>query len=213
MLFWGHKTRPQRTTVRVVTQALSEEKSRRLHRPPPRTAHLCVRLERAPLEHARSKCGDRPSLGGRCYGCIGAPRRLALHMLRQHKRLPRTLHTMISGPPLPTLALGRSAKRAFHRASRAARSARSRRHHHQEATCACYRGGSTCRRLGAQPPIDTGRVARGGEQAAAGARAHSAHAIGAERVAQGGDGSQRLCRPAHRRAAPSFVAQRRAASV
>ena len=106
--FWGHN---QRTTVGVVTQALSEEKSRRLHRPPPRTAHLCVRLERAPLEHARSKCGDRPSLGGRCYGCIGAPRRLALHMLRQHKRLPRTLHTMISGPPLPTLVLGRSAKR------------------------------------------------------------------------------------------------------
>ena len=111
--------------------------------------------------------------------------------------LPRTLAKCKSGPPLPTLALGRSAKRAFHRASRAARSARSLRHHHQEATCACYRGGSTCRRLGAQPPIDTGRVARGGEQAAAGARAHSAHAIGAERVAQGGDGSQRLCRPRH----------------
>ena len=41
--------------------------------------------------------------------------------------------------------------------------------------------------------------------AAAGARARSAHAIGAERVARGGDGSQRLRRLAHRRAAPSVA--------
>ena len=171
-------------------------------------------VQRRAAARARSKCGRSAWPGDKALRLQwrAAPTRTA-HAALARKRCPERSRMMMSGPPLPTLPLGRSAKRALHRASRAARSARSRRHHHQEATCACYRGGSTCRRLGAQPPIDTGRVARGGEQAAAGARAHSAHAIGAERVAQGGDGSQRLCRPAHRRAAPSFVAQRRAASV
>ena len=63
---------------------------------------------------------------------------------------------MISGPPLPTLSLGRSAKRALHRAFRAARSARRLRHpHHQEATRAVIGGATctcTCRRPGAQRP-------------------------------------------------------------
>ena len=58
------------------------------------------------------------------------------------------------------------------------------------------------------------RVARGGDRAASGARARSAHALGAERVARGGDGSQRLRRSAHRRAAPSArSAERRAHSA
>ena len=51
--------------------------------------------------------------------------------------------------------------------------------------------------------IGAERVARGADRAAARARARSDHAIGAERVARGSDGSQRLLRPAHRRAAPS----------
>ena len=54
---------------------------------------------------------------------------------------PERSRMMMSGPPLPTLALGRSAKRALHRASRAARSARRlRRPHHQEATRAVIGG-------------------------------------------------------------------------
>ena len=66
-----------------------------------------------------------------------APTRTA-HAAAAHKRSPARLRMMMSGPPLPTLALGRSAKRALQRASRAARSARRLRHpHHQEATCAC----------------------------------------------------------------------------
>ena len=78
---------------------------------------------------------------------------------------PRTLAHDDYGPPLPTLALGRSAKRALHRASRAARSARRLRHpHHQEATRAQVSVGEHI-----------------------GARARSAHAFSAERVARGSD--------------------------
>ena len=66
-------------------------------------------------------------------------------------------------------------------------------------------------------PQAPGRAARGRDRAAAGARARSAHATGAERVARAVDGSQRLRRPAHRRAAPSarsaLGAQRRAPSA
>ena len=69
-----------------------------------------------------------------------------------------------AGPPISRLSRTRSAKRALHRASRAARSARRlRRPHHQEATRAVIGGGQH-----------------------AGARARSAQAIGAERVARGG---------------------------
>ena len=61
----------------------------------------------------------------------------------------RTLAHIMSALTLPTLALGWSAKRALHRASRAARSARRLRHpYHQEAMRASYRGSSTCRRPG-----------------------------------------------------------------
>ena len=52
--------------------------------------------------------------------------------------------------------------------------------------------GRTCRRPGAQRPRlrRRARSARGSDPAAAGARARSAHAIGAERVTRGDAGSQ-----------------------
>ena len=93
----------------------------------------------------------------------GAPTRTA-HAAVARKRSPARSCMMMSETPLPTLALGRSAKRALHQAFRAARSARCLQHpHHQEATRALSAG------------------------AHAGARAHSAHAIGAERAARGRD--------------------------
>ena len=78
-----------------------------------------------------------------------------------------------------------------------------------------YRGGTHVgARARSAHAIGAERAARGRDRAAAGARARSAHAIGAERVARGGDGSQRLRRPAHRRAAPSArSAVRRARSA
>ena len=129
---------------------------------------------------------------------------------------PERSRMMMSGPPLPTLALGRSAKRALHRASRAARSARRPRHpYQQEAMRASFRGAAHVgARARSAHAFGAERVARGGEKAAAGARARSAHALGGERVARGGDGSQRLRRFAHRRAAPSArSAERRARSA
>ena len=52
-----------------------------------------------------------------------------------------------------------------------------------------YAGG-TCRRPGAQrPAFGAERVARGSDLAATGARARSAHAIGAKRVTRGDAGS------------------------
>ena len=124
----------------------------------------------------------------------------------------------MSVPPLPTLALGRSSKHALQRASRAARSARRLRHsHHQEATCASYRGSA---HLGARArsahAIGAERIARSADQAAAGARARSAHAIGAERVREAAMAAERLRLPrlAHRCAAPSAPsAERRAPSA
>ena len=102
---------------------------------------------------------------------------------------------MMSGPPLPTLALGRSAKRALHRASRAARSARRlRRPHHQEATRAVIGGGTHAgARARSAHAIGAERAARGRDWAAAGARARSAHATGAERVARGGASCELAC--------------------
>ena len=82
-------------------------------------------------------------------------------------------------------------------------------------TCASYRGAAHVgARARSAHAFGAERVARGDEKAAAGARARSAHALGGERVARGGDGSQRLRRPAHRRAAPSArSAVRRAPSA
>ena len=123
----------------------------------------------------------------------------------------------MSVPPLPTLALGRSSKHVLQRASRAARSARRLRHsHHQEATCASYRGSA---HLGARArsahAIGAERIARSADQAAAGARARSAHAIGAERVREAAMAAERLRLPrlAHRCAAPSAPSAEREAAI
>ena len=94
----------------------------------------------------------------------------------------------------PILALGRSSKQALHRASREARSARRLRHpHHPQET---MRNIGTCRRLGVQRPRLRFRARSARQQS--GCRrppgARSAHAIGAERVARGGAGSQLLPR-------------------
>ena len=92
----------------------------------------------------------------------------------------------------PTLALGRSSKHALHRASRAARSTRRLRHPHspQETTCATGGAHVGARARSAPAAFGAERVARGSDPAATGARARSAHAIGAERVTRGDAGSQ-----------------------
>ena len=92
-------------------------------------------------------------------------------------------------------------KPALHRAPRAARSARRlRRPHHQEATRASYRGEHMSAPGRAAPtPRRRARSARPRPGCRRRPGAQRAHAIGAERVARGGDGSQRLC-PARRKA-------------
>ena len=98
---------------------------------------------------------------------------------------------MMSETPLPTLALSRSAKLALHRALE------------QREAHDVFDIPTTKRQRGALSGGNT-----------CSARARSAHAIGAERVARAVDGSQRLRRPAHRRAAPSArSAVRRAPSA
>jgi hypothetical protein len=66
-----------------------------------------------PRARAQS-AGGRPGLGVGRSGCRGATRRLTLHTYCgvARKRSPARPCMMISGPPLPTLALGRSAKPA-----------------------------------------------------------------------------------------------------
>ena len=92
----------------------------------------------------------------------------------------------------PSLDLGRSSKHALHRASRAARSARRHRHPHhpQKTTCAVTRGAHVGARARSAPAFGAERVARGSDPVATGARARSAHAIGAELVTRGDAGSQ-----------------------
>ena len=86
--------------------------------------------------------GDRPGLWGE-----GAPIRVVLRAdshctcCGSTRAFPRTLaHDDLWTTPPHTLALGRSAKRALHRAFRAARSVRRLRHPHQEATRAVIGG-------------------------------------------------------------------------
>ena len=170
-------------------------------------------LQRRAAARARSKCGGSAWPGGRALRLQrrAAPTHAA-HAAVARKRPPARSCMMISGPPLPTLALGRSAKPALHRASRAARSARSlrQRHpHHQERQRARSRGGAHVgARARSAHAIGAERAARGRYRAAAGARARSAHAIGAERAARGRDRAAagargRAARPCHRRRARS----------
>ena len=161
--------------------------------------------------------GDRPGLGGRRSDPSGAPRRRALHMLRQHTSVPRTLaHDDVwTTPPHPRPRQEREARLAPSVSSSAKRTTSST-SPPPRGNARSYRGGE--QHVGARArsahAFGAERVARGGEKAAAGARARSAHALGGERVARGGDGSQRLRRFAHRRAAPSArSAVRRAPSA
>ena len=161
-------------------------------------------LKRRAAARALSKCGGSAWPGGRALRLQwrGAPTRTA-HAAVARKRSPARLCMMMAETPLPTLALGRSAKRLVHRASRAAQSARRLRLVFDNDMPTTPRGnarvigGGTCRRPRARSAhaIGAERAARGHDWAAAGARARSAHAIGAERVARGVDGSQRLRRP------------------
>jgi hypothetical protein len=99
---------------------------------------------RVPRRARAQSAGDRPGLGGRRSVSSGASRRLALHMLRQHASVSRTLahHDVWTAPPHPRPR--QDSKPALHRASRAARSARRLRH--------AQLSGGTCRRPGAQRP-------------------------------------------------------------
>ena len=56
----------------------------------------------------------------------------------------------------------------------------------QETTCAVTRGAHVSARACSAPAFGAERVARGSDPAATGARARSAHAIGAKRVTRGG---------------------------
>ena len=111
-------------------------------------------LQRRAAARARSiKCRGSAWPGGRALRLQrhAAPTRTAHAAVKAllpltavaRKRCPARSCMMMSETPLPTLPLGRSAKRALHQASRSAQSARRLRPpHHQEATRALS-GGST----------------------------------------------------------------------
>ena len=167
------------------------------------------------LRAARAQsAGDRPGLGVQALRLQwrAAPTRTA-HAAVACKRSPAHSCMMMSETPLPTLALGRSAKRApcTELSSSAKRTTSST--SPPPRGNARVIGGGTCRRPGARRPRHRRRARSARPRPGCRRRpgAQRAHAIGAERVARGGDGSQRLCRPAHRRAAP--CAERRARSA
>ena len=150
-------------------------------------------LQRRAAARARSKCGRSAWPGDKALRLQwrAAPTRTA-HAALARKRCPARSCMMMSETPLPpTLALGRSAKRALHQASRSAQSARRLRHTHSppETTCAVTRRAHVGARARSAPAFGAERVARGSDPAATGARVRSAHAIGAERVTRGDAGS------------------------
>ena len=100
---------------------------------------------------------------------------------------PARLRIMMSGRP-PHPRPRQDPKPSLHRPSRAARSARRLRHPHKGN--ARKLSGRTCRRLGARRPRHGAeRAARGRDRRRPDAQ--RARAIGAERVARGGDPAQR----------------------
>ena len=119
------------------------------------------------------KCGGSAWPGGKAlpFQWRVAPTRIA-HAVRQHASVPPArLRIMMSGPPLPTLALGRTRspscterleQRAAHDVFVVPTTKRQR---------AQVIGENTCRRLGAQRPRHGAeRAARGRDRAAEGAR-------------------------------------------
>ena len=124
---------------------------------------------------------------------------------------PARLRIMMSGPPLPTLALGRT------------RSPRCTERLEQRAAHDVFDIPTTKRQraqviggghVGARARSAHASAPSAQREAATGlpkAPGRAARAIGAERVARGGDGSQRLPCPAQRRAAPSAPSAERGA--
>ena len=169
-----------------------------------------------PRARAQS-AGGRPGLGVGRSGCRGAPRRLTLHMLRYkaRKRSPAHLRMMMSEtPPHPRPRQEREARVAPSVSSSAKRTT--------SLTSPPSPGdnvrnrGSTCGRSGVQRLRlwCRARSARPRPGCRIGAQAPgAARHLGAERVARGGDGSQRLCAPPGTQARSALGAQRRAPSA
>ena len=158
-----------------------------------RAAPTCAHRSSAKRWSTRAEsAGDRPGLGGRRSDPSGAPRRRALHMLRQHTSVPRTLaHDDVwTTPPHPRPRQEREARLAPSVSSSAKRTTSST-SPPPRGNARSYRGGG--QHVGARarsaPAFGTERVARGSDPAATGARARSAHAIGAERVTRSDAGS------------------------
>jgi hypothetical protein len=107
-----------------------------------RAAPTCAHRSSAKRWSTRAEsAGDRPGLGGRRSDPSGAPRRRALHMLRQHTSVPRTLaHDDVwTTPPHPRPRQEREARLAPSVSSSAKRTTSS-----------------------TSPPPSTERVVRGG---------------------------------------------------
>ena len=176
-------------------------------------------LQRRAAARARSKCGGSAWPGGRALRLQrrAAPTHTA-HAAVARKRSPAHLRMMMSEtPPHPRPRQEREARVAPSVSSSAKRTT--------SLTSPPSPGdnvrnrGSTCGRSGVQRLRlwCRARSARPRPGCRIGAQAPgAARHLGAERVARGGDGSQRLRRLAHRRAAPSArapCAERRARSA
>ena len=119
-----------------------------------RAAPTCPHRSSAKRWSTRAEsAGDRPGLGGRRSDPSGAPRRRALHMLRQHTSVPRTLaHDDVwTTPPHPRPRQEREARLAPSVSSSAKRTTSST-SPPPRGNARSYRGGTTCRRPGAQRP-------------------------------------------------------------
>ena len=130
---------------------------------------------------------------GRWARCSDATCRLALHMLRQHTSFGGTLahHDVCPTPPYPRPRQELETRLATSVSSSAQRTTSST-FPPPRGNVRKLSGGSAhlAARARSAHAIGAERIARSADQAAAGARARSAHAIGAERVARGGDGSR-----------------------
>ena len=150
--------------------------------------------------------GIRPGLGRRRSDPSGAPRRRALHMLRQHTSVPRTLaHDDVwTTPPHPRPRQEREARLATSVSSSVKRTTSSTSPPPRGNARINGGGGATCKRPGAQLPRlrRRARSARRRKDCRRRPGAQRPHPRQRARSARPGDGSQQL-RRAHRRAAPS----------
>ena len=142
-------------------------------------------------------------MGGSHSVSSDAPRWLALHMLRQHASVPPTLahDDVCTTPPQPSPSAGApSAPCAERLEQRKAHDIFDIPTNKRQCAQVIAEGAHVGARARSAYAFGAELVARGGSQAAAGAWA--------ERVARRGDGSQRLPRPVHRRAAPAAHPER-----